>query len=270
MRIVIRAMLVGCVIAGCALSVLGQIGIGSGAAARLASQPYRAKFNITTEQTLANGTTITRETTEFQAEDSQGRHRSENITPAYGEMAGWTIFHINDPKARTDVMWTTYGKTVSVRKRPPVAQSGQQRTCWSYSGEGQEVATTIPARQIAEAAPEVAVAALQARSQEHSRSAAEELGMRTIQGVEVSGIRFTETTPAGAVGNDAPLVRTIETWRATSLPLIVRSVTDDPRSGKRTRELVELTQSEPDPALFELPEGYRVVTSEPHEVACSQ
>ncbi len=87
-----------------------------------------------------------------------------------------------------------------------------------------------------------------------------------------------DTTATGApaatrdvtVGNDAPLVRTIETWHAKSLPLVVRSVTDDPRTGKRTQELVELNQSEPDPGLFELPEGYRVVTSEPHEVACSR
>jgi hypothetical protein len=47
-------------------------------------------------------------------------------------------------------------------------------------------------------------------------------------------------------------------------------VTDDPRTGKRTRELVELSQSEPDPATFQPPEGYEVVTQELHEVPCQQ
>lgn len=267
MRIAIHGVSAGCVIAGCALSVLGQSGIGPGAAAQRAHQPYTAKFKITTEQTLANGTTITRESTELLVRDSEGRVRSENTTPAYEEMPERTMFHINDPVERVDVMWTTAGKTVSVRKRPPVALPGQQRTCWSYSAEEQEETAVVGSRLTVEAPAESAK--LQAPSTRIQRSS-DDLGVEMIQGVEAVGTRITVTTPAGAVGNDAPLVRTIETWHAKSLPLVVRSVTDDPRTGKRTQELVELNQSEPDPALFELPEGYRVVTMEPHEVACSR
>jgi hypothetical protein len=83
-------------------------------------------------------------------------------------------------------------------------------------------------------------------------------------------VRTTETTPSGAVGNDAPLVRTHEVWTAKTIPLLVRSITDDPRTGKQTRELVEFNQGEPDPALFQPPEGYRIVTEEMHPVPCAQ
>jgi hypothetical protein len=256
-----------CALAGFAFPVFGQGGIGSGNAAQRAPHPYTAKFQITSEQTLVNGTTITREATDLQIRDSEGRIRMENTTPAHEEMPERTIFHINDPVARVDVMWVSSGKTVSVRKRPPLPQPGQQRACWSYSTDEHENTVEAPIRQTAP--PEVATAKLAAPLL-RNQSTHDDLGVQTIQGVEAVGTRITETTPAGTVGNDAPLVRTTETWRAKSLPLVVRSVTDDPRTGKRTQELVELNQSEPDPALFELPEGYRVVTSEPHEVACSR
>ncbi len=270
MRIGRNGILAACVFAGFALPVIGQSSLGTGTPAQRVIQPYTAKFKITIEQTLANGATLTNESTELQIEDSQGRLRTETATPAHGEVAGQTIFHIHDTVARTDVMWATQGKTVSVRKRPPVTQG---HTCWSYASDEQERVTATPAQQIVEAAPkagaQVAAATLRARSQEHSRTN-EDLGVQTIQGIEAVGTRMTETTPIGAIGNDAPLVRTTETWRAKSLPLVVRSVADDPRTGKRTRELVELNQSEPDPALFDLPEGYRVVTAEPHPIACPQ
>jgi hypothetical protein len=50
--------------------------------------------------------------------------------------------------------------------------------------------------------------------------------------------------------------------------MTVREINDDPQSGKRTTELVNLSQTEPDAVLFEPPEGYEVVTEGVHEVAC--
>jgi len=88
--------------------------------------------------------------------------------------------------------------------------------------------------------------------------------------VEATGRRTTVTTPAGAIGNDAPLVRTTEVWNARSIGLTVRTVSDDPQTGKRTKDLVELNQSEPDPAMFQPPEGYEIRTVEFHEIPCSQ
>jgi hypothetical protein len=50
----------------------------------------------------------------------------------------------------------------------------------------------------------------------------------------------------------------------------LREVYDDPRTGRRTREVVGLTIGEPDLSLFQPPEGYEVVNEEMREVPCQQ
>jgi hypothetical protein len=57
-------------------------------------------------------------------------------------------------------------------------------------------------------------------------------------------------------------VSTSETWNAKGLHLVIRQITDDPQQGKDDLELVTLLRGEPDPALFQPPEGYEVVTEE--------
>ena len=81
-----------------------------------------------------------------------------------------------------------------------------------------------------------------------------------VSGVEAHGTRRTTTIPAGEVGNDQSLTATQESWQATSLGLVVRSVRDDPRTGKETLEPVSITLGEPDPSLFLPPKDYELVT----------
>jgi hypothetical protein len=66
------------------------------------------------------------------------------------------------------------------------------------------------------------------------------------------------TIPAGKEGNNQPIVITTETWRSNELKLVVRRITNDPRIGISTMELTDIQQGEPDPALFQVPEGYTV------------
>jgi hypothetical protein len=96
----------------------------------------------------------------------------------------------------------------------------------------------------------------------------EDLGADTIMGVAVRGSRTTITTSAGAMGNDQPLVSTEEIWMAPSLGLVLRSTNDDPRMGKTNLEAVSLDLNPPDPALFQPPAGYELVTEEMQPVAC--
>jgi hypothetical protein len=93
----------------------------------------------------------------------------------------------------------------------------------------------------------------------------ENLGTETVNGIEAHGRRTRTTIPAGGIGNDAPLARTVELWTAI-VPglngLLVREVNDDPRTGKTTRELTNLTRSEPDATVFQPPAGYEIVNRE--------
>jgi hypothetical protein len=265
-----------CAVVCLGMPVFGQSGTGLGTgAAQRARLPYTAKFKIMSVQSLANGTTITRESTETIAVDSEGRRLNATFTPATGQAPERTSFHIFDPVAQTNINWTVPGKSVTVRPMPP-RQTGQTgSTCWT-TGVPQETVTAPSERPTGAATTLIEIGSGKIGESLPARPGAsadetvqEDLGTQTIQGVVARGTRTTHTTPIGAMGNDAPLVRTMEVWTAQPLGLTVRQVTDDPRMGKRTRELTELSQSEPDAATFQPPEGYEIVTEELHEVPCA-
>jgi hypothetical protein len=112
------------------------------------------------------------------------------------------------------------------------------------------------------ALPAVAASDLALSQQQPRRPAknttTEPLGSKTISGVTVVGTRETTVVPAGAQGNDKPLTNTEETWYAPSLALRVSSKTTS-WTGSHTIALNDLTAGDPDPALFRVPAGYKVV-----------
>ncbi|MGA3046997.1 MAG: hypothetical protein ABSD67_10265 [Terracidiphilus sp.] len=257
MRVRICGGLILAVVGGITLSAAGQVdGVrttgSAGRVARPARLPYTAEFKTTHVQTLANGSTITRETTEVLARDSQGRTlNSSTSTPQAEGQAVHTDVNINDPVAHTHTYWSTLAKRVTVRiLQDPGAQ--QSSTCAS------SIVTPV----------------VQSETVQRQNPTMEDLGKQTFLGVEAKGHRSTWTTPAGEIGNSEPLVRVNEVWFSTTpgLPGInVRQMVDDPRTGKTTRELVKFTPGEPDATLFQPPQEFEVVTQEEHdEVRCPQ
>jgi len=271
MRICGNTLLAVGLFAGLGLPVAGQM--GTKIPVQRAPHPYTAQFKITSEQTLANGTTITHESTEIQVVDSEGRRLTEIVTPATDSIPERSTFHVFDPVARTNTTWMVPGKKATVRQMAPPLEPGQTRsTCFSTTAPGVEMTTgATPGKgeqqSMSGASGEVTPMMVQPKGSALTTSR-EDLGTQTIQGLVANGSRITTTTPAGAAGNDAPLVRTMESWNARSLGLVVRSVLDDPRNGKRTRELVELNQGEPELSSFQPPADYEMVTEEMHEVPC--
>lgn len=73
------------------------------------------------------------------------------------------------------------------------------------------------------------------------------------------GSRTTVTYPVGAVGNDRPLTTTTETWTSPELKMVVLSKNSDPRSGESTTRLTNISRSEPDPSLFQIPADYEII-----------
>jgi hypothetical protein len=249
------------------------------------TQPYTAEFKTTHVQTLANGTTITRETKEVMARDSQGRTMNETTRiPDSPDQPAITFVNVSDDVNHTQSNWNSDGKRVRVMKMPPDRPRG---TCWSTISPG----LTMGIGPMPPPPPPPAPAAVapggggmgaggvagvifsgpaQGSNAAPIRPVHEDLGTDTIMGVEVRGYRITRTTPAGRIGNDRPLVSTTETWMAPSLGLAIRQITDDPQTGKMTREVVSLDLSEPDPSVFQPPADYEVITEEMHEVPCAQ
>jgi hypothetical protein len=205
---------------------------------RAAKTPYTAEYKITHVQALADGTTITRETTEVKALDSQGR-RMTATTITSGDRAPATHVIVYDPVARTQTTWHSPGKIAHVFK---MSTPGAEHTCSTIMRDDVPVA-----------------------SGPKSKMTSENLGTASIQGVEARGRRYTTTIPAGAAGNDVPLVSTSEMWTALTVGLnglLVRDIRDDPRSGKTTRELTSLSQNDPDPTTCQPPDGYEIVTKD--------
>ena len=227
-----------------ALPVSGQVArshtpVTSRTNVRAAKTPYTAEYKITHVQALADGTTITGEFTEVKAVDSQGR-RMTATTNTSGDRTPTTHVMVYDPVARIQTIWKSPGKRATVIK---MSTAGATHGCSTImTDDVQSVASGPKANHITE-----------------------NLGVASIQSVEARGRRTTTTIPANAVGNEAPLVSTSEVWTALTVGLnglLVREIRDDPRSGKMTRELTSLSQSDPDPATFQPPEGYEIVTKD--------
>lgn len=87
----------------------------------------------------------------------------------------------------------------------------------------------------------------------------EDLGVQNIEGVQAEGTRTITTIPAGDIGNERPIEIIYERWYSKELQLVVMSKNSDPRFGEQTYRLTNIVRSEPDPSLFEVPSGFRIL-----------
>jgi hypothetical protein len=87
----------------------------------------------------------------------------------------------------------------------------------------------------------------------------ESLGTQDFEGVLAEGSRTTTTIPADAIGNERPIEIVYERWYSKELGMLVYSRHSDPRFGEQTYRLTNINRSEPDPSLFEVPPGYKVL-----------
>ncbi|WP_338766243.1 hypothetical protein [Massilia sp. METH4] len=85
----------------------------------------------------------------------------------------------------------------------------------------------------------------------------EQLGQRDIEGVAATG-RIARTQ-VGREGEDIEV--TNETWYSEEMGMALYRKHSDPRYGDSIIEISDLDRSEPDPALFEAPEDYKLLTS---------
>jgi hypothetical protein len=81
-----------------------------------------------------------------------------------------------------------------------------------------------------------------------------------IEGVMAEGTRITVTIPAGEFDNEQPLEITHEQWYSPELQMVVMMRHNDPRFGETTFRLMNISRGEQDHALFEPPQGYKIVS----------
>ena len=82
------------------------------------------------------------------------------------------------------------------------------------------------------------------------------LGNSSSKGVEADGTRSTLTIPAGEIGNERAIEIVSERWYSPELQTVVMTRHSDPRFGETTYKLTNISRTEPDRSLFELPAGF--------------
>ena len=82
----------------------------------------------------------------------------------------------------------------------------------------------------------------------------EDLGIHEIAGAAAHGIRETQTVTDE--NDDKEVVITDEYWYSQDLRINLMIKHSDPRKGTTTMTVAQVTRTEPDPAFFEIAEGY--------------
>jgi hypothetical protein len=232
--------------------------------------PFTSEYRITEVKTLANGTRITRERIEVNSIDSQGRTMSATtVLPTTDDGKPHTTVEVTDPIAETTTHWDTRWTRAHIRKKAQKESGGS--ACETPAAEN-AVPSCNPAphdRQPA-SSPPAEPASPPPSTEPKILTSREDLGEKTIFGLQAHGTLVTRTIPADAIGNDEPLVSTREKWWASThnVGLTVRAIDDDPQTGKRTQTLEKLKFGEPDPATFQPPPGYHVEVEQMQETRC--
>jgi hypothetical protein len=99
-----------------------------------------------------------------------------------------------------------------------------------------------------------------------------DLGVKVIAGYSVRGVQRTTIIPANsALGNTAPIAKTIQVWRSSDLRLPLVTVISDPLGGTTTSQYENIsTATPPDSSLFTVPAGYKIVSAPRSRIISSQ
>jgi hypothetical protein len=250
----------------CAPSAKAQCGvnsIGFGNVGLVAGNPFQAEVLITRSGRLPEANSI------FElhgpvlvARDGQGRVRIERIPgefkhdngPEAGTEAEQHLIMICDPVAQTLTQIDTLNATAKILHSRPSALSSPP---------------TILPPQFHPSRPARTFCSSRVPFIHDGRTRVEDLGYRTIEGVEAHGERISMPTFAGpASGGSVQGENTMDRWCSDELAAVVLTVTGNSKTGMQSSVAMQkVERSEPDPSLFQIPADYAVTESvaEPHE-----
>lgn len=202
----------------------------------LLNAPFTAVVHTEWTRPMAEGGTYTMVNQRRVARDSKGRIYEERwlLVPRGGNVQSeMNVIQVADPEAHTlyncftlqkphRCMLLTFAETAQMQYKPNVGVTGPMANNLGSSRH-------------------------------------EDLGVRSIEGIETRGTRDTNYFNAGVMGSDQPFTAYREFWLAPGLGVNLSSEVTGPVVGKQVFTLTDVTLDEPDPRLFELPEGFAVV-----------
>jgi hypothetical protein len=235
----------------------GPIGITTAMAGPLSTAPgapYSAQATTERVQILADGNRIEQTNSGSVARDGQGRVRRDEPLPGLTSNNGDAphLVTLADPVA--GLHWTLDPQSKTAIKMPFAKMKGTDFSPFGPPPAGAEKTWFIASP----GAPEGRVQIIAKNQIPDSNVAKVDLGTQTIEGVPAQGTRTTRTIPAGAIGNEQPIVITTETWYSPDLKVLILSKTNDPRMGETTYKLTNIQRSEPPANLFQIPSDYTI------------
>ena len=199
----------------------------------IANEPFSSLVQVDRSFVQPNGSVLLTKTTRALSRDHLGRiynERRAQQSPAATGMPALLSVHLYDPQTRMSTMLDPESKTywTSVVNRPP-------STLPPTLLEATPTGSSVPQSQFTEE---------------------EDLGTQAIAGVQAHGVRETQVIAAESSGTGKPIAITDEYWYADDLRINVMIKHSDPRSGSVTMTATAIVRTEPDAALFEVPDGY--------------
>jgi hypothetical protein len=196
----------------------------------VAGAPFSATVLIRSEQTMPDGTTVTKTTINLVGRDSRGRIHNERralVPDSYHGTPRLIEVHIFDLQTRMNTFYD------------PVTRIARQR------------ALPEPPK-----APNL-------RNASNPMVKVEDLESTNLDGFAATGLRRSTTIPAQASGTGAAVTVVDEYWYSEDLHMNLLVVHTDPRSGVQTVALSSIKREEPPQSFFEVPEGYKIVDVTP-------
>jgi hypothetical protein len=200
----------------------------------IANSPFSAVVNVERSVVLRNGSVVEFKTLREIGRDSRGRIHNESrmqVPASSTETPKILSIHLYDPQTRISTTMNPGEKTFRTKtvNHPPSTVPPAIRFS-SPAGEG------LPQNEFTKE---------------------EDLGVHDMEGVQARGVRQTQIIPAESSGTGKEVVITDEHWYSEDLRINLMIKHSDPRSETVTVRVAQVTRTEPDPAWFEVPQGYK-------------
>jgi hypothetical protein len=202
--------------------------------------PFSDAATEETIRTMADGTQFVTKKTSRHFRDGQGRVRWERDIPLSGVSTDQPNIFItinNKVTGELDSLFPSQ-KLAGVVQRPGIKVVDTPVTL-------PEIATTFAGVRLGPKDP--------------GWSAPVTLGEKTIDGIHAVGSQRVYVVPAGKANNSKAVTVTVQQWSSPELGIIVDKLVTSTTGGKFHYYLTQLTQAEPDPALFKVPADYKIV-----------
>jgi hypothetical protein len=251
--------------AGTMTAVAGGRGMGmitSDTNATVVGRPYSATEERNSTQTLGDGTEISTSESVPIYRDSAGRTRREmpeGRTVIVDPVAQVTVTLISATKTarRMSMLGSDLAKVaVALSEREPSKTTTSSASAvYTFSvGDGTSIQTVTTGGRVA-----LPAANLRGGQVVSENMQKEDLGVESLNGVLATHTRNTLTIPQGQIGNNRDIHVVNDRWYSDDLQMMVKTVNSDPRFGKNTYELTNISRDEPNMTLFQIPSDYRIV-----------